>query len=245
MAEVRLRQLVFASHDASDIETLQQVLGLQTPFADPGVAEFGLSNGVFALGDQFLEIVVPTQPGTAAGRFIDRSGGQGGYMAIFQTDDLAGVRARADAASIRRVWNVDLPDIDASHMHPADIGAAIVSVDEPRPPASWRWGGPDWTARAAPGAILGAELTSPDPEKLATRWASLLGIACQKIGDGWQLSLAGGTISVRSGDTDRLSAFHIRVPSPDEALKRAASAGLATSAGSFHAMGVKVCLKPD
>ena len=40
---------------------------------------------MFALGDQFLEVVVPVEDETAAGRFIDRTGGQGGYMAIFQT----------------------------------------------------------------------------------------------------------------------------------------------------------------
>ena len=132
MSPPRLRQLVIAANSLDTADTLQSVLGLGEPFPDPGVGEFGLVNAVFAIGDQFLEVVVPTAGTAPAQRFIDR-GGEGGYMAIFQTDDMAALRTRVDGLSIRRVWNIDLPDISASHLHPADIGGAIVSVDEPRP----------------------------------------------------------------------------------------------------------------
>ena len=137
MSPPRLRQLVIAANSLDTADTLQSVLGLGEPFPDPGVSEFGLVNAVFAIGDQFLEVVVPTTDKAPARRFIDR-GGEGGYMAIFQTDDMAALRTRVDGLSIRRVWNIDLPDISASHLHPADIGGAIVSVDEPRPAGSWR-----------------------------------------------------------------------------------------------------------
>ncbi|MEC7290308.1 MAG: hypothetical protein VXW22_09500, partial [Pseudomonadota bacterium] len=158
----RIRQLVFASYDHDDIAQLKRVLGLGEGFVDPGVQTFGLTNGVFALGDQFLEVVVPTEDNTAAGRFIDRTQGMGGYMAIFQTPDLNGVRERADARQIRRVWNTDRDDISASHLHPADIGAAIVSIDEARPEGSWLWGGPDWAANSQPGAITQLDVTAID-----------------------------------------------------------------------------------
>src|SRR5688572_32086468 len=93
------------------------------------------------LGDTFVEVVSPARDDTAAGRFLDRRG-DGAYMAMFQLDDLAGARARAAALGIREVWSVDLDDISAVHLHPADIGAAIVSLDRPVPPESWRWAGP-------------------------------------------------------------------------------------------------------
>ena len=245
MAAPRLRQLVFASAQVEDIAQLQAVLGLGEPFTDPGVAEFGLTNGVFALGDQFLEVVVPTQDATAAGRFLQRSHGQGGYMAIFQCANIDALRARADAANIRRVWNVDLPDIRASHMHPADIGAAIVSVDEARPAGSWRWGGPDWSARSAQGALLGADLISPDPQALARRWAELLDLTPQQIGDKWRFELADAAITVSPGANERLTAFHIRINDPVGALQRAASAGLRCFEHGFHMIGVDVCLVLD
>ena len=83
----RLRQLVIASETTDTIDTLKTVFALGEPFPDPGVAEFGLVNGVFAIGDQFLEVVVPTVETAPAARFMAR-GGPGGYMAIFEIDDM-------------------------------------------------------------------------------------------------------------------------------------------------------------
>jgi hypothetical protein len=41
------------------VEGLHAVFGLATGYQDPGVADFGLENHDFALGDQFLELVSP------------------------------------------------------------------------------------------------------------------------------------------------------------------------------------------
>src|SRR5262249_5880592 len=82
---MRLRQVALpAAAVDPTLAALQRVLGLGEPFRDPGVTEFGLVNGVFALGDTFLEVVSPARPGTTAGRWLERRGGDAGYMAIFQ-----------------------------------------------------------------------------------------------------------------------------------------------------------------
>ncbi len=55
---VRLRQAVLVADELEPLAArLQAELALQEPFRDPGVAEFGLVNVVFALGDCFLEVV--------------------------------------------------------------------------------------------------------------------------------------------------------------------------------------------
>src|SRR5271157_5338023 len=93
---VRLRQAVLVAADLEPAATmLREGLGLLEPFRDPGVGEFGLENVVFALGDCFLEVVSPTRPDTAAGRYLARHGGDGGYMVIFDLEDLEGARERA------------------------------------------------------------------------------------------------------------------------------------------------------
>ena len=51
----RIRQLVWACESLASADDLKRLLDLGEPFADPGVAEFGLENAVFAIGDQFLE----------------------------------------------------------------------------------------------------------------------------------------------------------------------------------------------
>ena len=164
---MRLRQAVLAAGDLEAVAgALRSVLGLGEPFHDPGVGFFGLTNSVFALGDCFLEVVSPAQDGTAAGRYIDRHGGDCGYMVIFDLEDLGGARARARELGMRVVWQVDLPDISATHLHPADTRGAIVSLDQSRPYGSWRWGGPEWTARvgtAAPGRLAGIAIAVEDP----------------------------------------------------------------------------------
>jgi hypothetical protein len=179
---VRLRQAVLVAADLDAVAgRLRAELGLGEPFADPGVAEFGLRNAVFALGDTFVEVISPAQEGTAAGRHLERLGGDGGYMVLFEVPDQEAARSRVREAGVRIVWQIDLPDISGTHLHPADTGGALVSLDQPVPPGSWRWGGPDWEARSAPLSIAGVVVEVPDPGVTAWRWEAVLGEAAPGV----------------------------------------------------------------
>src|SRR3954468_19275227 len=183
MPGVRLRQALLVAAELDPVVAeLRSELGFGEPFADPGVGEFGLHNAVFAVGDQFVEVIAPTRDGTAAGRHLERLGGDGGYMVIFQLDDLEGARARVADLGIRVVWQIDLPDISGTHLHPADTRGALVSLDRPIPPESWRWGGPGWEARATPGGVLGVTIGVREPEAVAERWGEVLGIDPARAG---------------------------------------------------------------
>ncbi|HWK16898.1 MAG TPA: VOC family protein [Solirubrobacteraceae bacterium] len=201
---VRLRQAVLVAPDLEPAASaLQQGLGLGEPYRDPGVAEFGLTNAVFAIGDCFLEVIAPARPGTAAGRYLERYGA-GGYMVLFDLEDLDGARDRAERLGIRVVWRIDLPDISGTHLHPADIGGAIVSLDRSRPYGSWRWGGPDWTGRvapAAPGRLTGVTVAVSDPAAVAGRWGEVLGVAPSGAAAGsLELELDNAKVSFVSAD---------------------------------------------
>jgi hypothetical protein len=177
---LRLRQAVLAVEELEPVAAaLRAALGLQEPYRDPGVGEFGLENVVFALGDCFLELISPTRADTAAGRYLSRRGGDGGYMVIFDLEDLEGARSRAQELGVRTVWQIDLPDISGTHLHPADMRGAIVSLDRSRPYGTWRWGGPAWTGATgvgAPGRLAGITIAVADPEAVAARWAEVLGV---------------------------------------------------------------------
>ncbi len=185
------------------VEELRSALPLGEPYADPGVGYFGLRNAVMPLGDTFVEVVSPVQEGTAAGRFLDRRG-DGAYMAMFQIDDLAGARGRAAALGVREVWSGDFDDISAVHLHPADIGAAIVSLDRPVPPESWRWGGP-WHPHGD-AHTTGLTLSARDADALGARWREVLGT----------LELDDGRVDVQPGDEDAIVAFHVSGLGADE-----------------------------
>ena len=240
---LRIRQIVLAAHDLdSTVDRLTTVLGVSVAYRDPQVAEFGLHNALMPIGDQFLEVVSPLAPGTAAGRLLERRG-DSGYMIILQTDDLARDRDRFDLLGVRIVWQASYDDIRAMHLHPKDIGGAIVSVDQPNPPASWRWAGPEWekhVSREGAQRVLAAEVEARDPRAMAQRWAEVLGLpAPEKRGASWCLVLADGTLDfVEAGSRgDGLSAFTLALESPPTALSQARSIGLPTQGHSVTVCG--------
>ena len=158
---------------------LEAALPVRDPFRDPGVGHFGLANAVYALGDTFIEVVSPTQPDTAAGRYLDRRGGDCGYMAMFELDDETAVRQRLDRLGVRTVWQTTHEDIVDLHLHPKDMTGAIVALDITKPRGSWRWGGPAWTGTIpehGDGGLLGLAVGAVDPAATATRWGAVLDV---------------------------------------------------------------------
>lgn len=194
----RLRQVVLAATDLPTVAArLEADLGLAAPFHDAGVGHFGLHNAVYAVGDTFIEIVSPVRDGTAAGRYLERRGGDCGYMVMFQVDDVAATRARIADLGVRVVWDTAHDDIVDLHLHPKDVPGAIVALDVVDPPGSWRWGGPAWTARVpdhGPGGVVGLTVAAVDPQATARRWAEVLGLAAPTEP---ALTLAGGAQQVR------------------------------------------------
>ncbi len=205
-SRVRLRQAVLVASELEPVASaLRSALGLDEPFRDPGVGAFGLANVVFALGDCFIEVVSPIEPDTAAGRYLARHGGDGGYMAIFDIEDLEGARERALGLDVRVAWEIDLPDISTTHLHPADMHGAIVSLDRSEPYGTWRWGGPRWTGQTgtgAPGRLAGITLAVSDPAAVAARWAEVLGLDVSG-GERPVLRLDGGEVHFETAASER------------------------------------------
>src|SRR5258707_5972370 len=84
---VRLRQIcLVAPHLEPVISDIADIMGLSVCYRDGNVAKYGLENALLPVDTILLEVVAPTQPGTAAGRFLDKTGGRGRYHAIFCCD---------------------------------------------------------------------------------------------------------------------------------------------------------------
>src|ERR1700710_1141249 len=94
-AMLRLRQIALVARDLDPVVAeLHKELGVEIAFRDPSVDTFGLQNAVMPIGNQFLEVVAPIKESTAAGRYLDRRKGDGGYMVILQCDEHAARKAR-------------------------------------------------------------------------------------------------------------------------------------------------------
>lgn len=227
----RIRQAVVAARDLARVEQeIGQVFGLEIAYRDPGVAFFGLVNAVLPVGTTFLEVVSPSRSGTTASRFLERRG-DAGYMLLVQTDDLAGDRRRLAELGIREVWSAELDDIAAVHLHPSDTGGAILSLDQPVPASSWRWGGPDWErARRTDivDAVTAVEFGAREPSALAVRWARILGKEAA-IGDTGRIALDGSALRfVPIGEKRRegLAAIELHARSAGNAVDNARRLGV-------------------
>jgi hypothetical protein len=237
---LRIRQIVLAARDlAATVAQFQALFGIRVCYRDPEVEKFGLENALMAIGDQFLEVVSPIRADTAVGRHLDRHG-DSGYMLILQTDDLARAQARLDQLSVRIVWRAAHPDIKAVHLHPKDIGAALISIDEATPPESWRWAGPNWkqyTELEAGKRVLAVTLSARYPDAMSRRWAQVLGAAPPaKSHDGFCIQIDGGALEFIQANTDVISGFRIAVMRPSQVLEAARSQEL-----TLHGDSVSIC----
>ena len=181
---MKLRQCVFVCKDLeSSREELCDILGIDVAYRDPGVAKWGLVNVVCPIGNDFLEIVTPSQPGTSAGRYIERRKGDGGYMVILQVDDAKAERARVTGLGIRAVAQKDLPEYNYTHFHPSDTTGVLLSLDTTfAPPGVYQklWWPPaekDWVAHRrsdVTNGLAGVEIQHEDPDAAAAQWSKIL-----------------------------------------------------------------------
>ena len=246
---MRLRQIALVGKDLDAIRAdVVDVLGLGEAYDDPGVGRYGLRNQVWPIGDTFLEVVSPKEPGTTAGRLIDKRGGDGGYMAIFQTDDLAKARARVAARGVRIVDQADRNGASFTHLHPKDVPGAIVSIDAMEPAARWEWGGPNWQKHVKTDVateIRGCEIQADDPDAVSARWAEVLDLARERAGDGWRIGLDGGElrfVTPKDGRGEGLGAFDVAVRDPEAARARARARGCLDANGDVVLSGTRVRL---
>ncbi len=198
---MRLRQIALLARDLDQtVADVCAVLGLEVAFRDPGVAVFGLANAVLPVGDTFLEVVSPVRDDASAARLLARRGGDTGYMVIVQVGDLAAARERMRREQVRIVFEHAHADGHTAtiHLHPRDVGGAILSLDESKPPGSWDWAGREWqrhVRRDVVTAITGATLASDDAAGLAAHWGSLLDRPASALGGGvFAIALDGATL---------------------------------------------------
>lgn len=178
-----------------------QELGLEVCFRDAGLDKFGLRHGLYAIGDHLLEVVVPKREGTTAERYLQRRAGDGGYMVLVQVDDLETERERVTNAGFRIVHEASGDGIDGIHLHPREVGGAILSIDQATPAESWGWAGHDWKYHAKTDVVndlVAVEIQSDDPTAMTATWSRALGLPAS---DNNTIELADGTIRfVESAD---------------------------------------------
>ncbi len=243
---LRLRQICLAAPRLEPVlEDLQAIFGLSICHRDPGLAAYGLENALLPVGTDFLEVVAPVQDDTAAGRFIQRSRGHGGYMAIFQADDPRARQASAAALGLRTAHEIDRPDYQSVQLHPRDCRAAFIelghSTGGEQRMGSWWPAGAHWQAHVRTEhtlRLLGIRLESPDPAALAALWSAILATPLDN-GDTLQLRVEQTLLSFEAGPADALGTVVLAVADPAATLRRAIDRGHRIETDNrFHLAGV-------
>jgi hypothetical protein len=181
---IYLRQICLVANQlAPVIEDFEEIFGLEVCFVDKGVAVFGLENSLMPVGTNFIEVVSPIKEDTAAGRYLKRRNGDGGYMVICQCDSHETQRARKARVvplNIRIAWEHETKSFHALQLHPADTGGAFFEIDwdaKGEPQGNWEpAGGDGWPAAVRTDVVKGyqaVELQSADARGLAERWSSI------------------------------------------------------------------------
>ena len=227
------------------VNDLCELFNFEVAFNDPGVAHFGLENAVIPIGTDFLEVVSPVEENTTAGRYLNKRGGDGGYMIIIQVDKFEDSQKLVNEYNIKTVWETDLPKAKAMHLHPKQMGGAILSLDWMEPKESWKWAGPNWEKNISGPikGIDGVEIQSDDPELMLNTWLRVLGGVER---DHENKILLDNTWIKFSQATDGrgpgISAFSLKAENSNEIIERAQNLGFMVD-DKITIGGVKFYLK--
>jgi hypothetical protein len=244
---MRLRQIcLVAPHLEPVISDIAAIMGLDVCYRDGNVAKYGLENALLPVDTILLEVVAPFEPGTAAGRFIDRTNGRGGYMAIFCCDDPDERAAHAKKIGVRVANVIDHAPYHGVQLHPRDCRAAFIEFNHTAgsddilglyPPA-----GPDWQKsirKDVTQALTGVEMQGPDPQDLAEHWGRIIGIPVTKSQTGEpELALPNCAFRFVKGASDIMSGLTFRVADIDAVRHAAKARGAPVSEDSFLLGGV-------
>ncbi len=252
---LRLRQICLVATGLEPaVSTLCSVLGTVVCYMDPHVAKYGLVNALMPIGNTFLEVVAPTETGTAAGRYLDRRGGEGGYMVILDCDAIEPWISHLAGVEVRVANDLGYPGAYRGlQLHPRDTGGALLEInhshdgvwDGPYHPAGPRWAGA--FGAEAEDAIVAAELQSPDPARLAARWSAILRRPVQKTGDALLIALDRGTLRfvlATDGRNEGLGGIDVCIPRHERARTAARRKDIVEDDGALMMGGIRIRLVP-
>lgn len=256
---IRLRQICLVAEKlAPVIDDFKAIFAVDVCFEDPAVAAFGLENSLMPIGGNFLEVVAPVKENTAAGRYLKRRNGDGGYMVICQCDthetQLAR-KARAAALNVRIAWEHEGgKTFHGMQLHPADTGGAFFEIDwDARGEPEGHWtpaGGSEWVSRMHTDVVKyysAVELQAADPRGLAERWSSIAGIPLRKDSQGhFEMPLENASVrfvEATDGRGEGLGGVDIAVPDRTRLLTAAAARGCKVSDDQVMICGVRFNLR--
>jgi hypothetical protein len=250
---LRLRQVCLVAADLErEAQLFKDLLGLEECYRDPNVAHYGLENVLFPVGTDFIEIVSPTRPGTAAGRFLERHHGRHGYMIIMDCEDPRQRQQHCERLGVRTANTIEHTGYLGVQLHPKDTGGAMLEFNRTRdgddPSGAYGPAGENWQRairRDVAQRLLAAEIECSDVAALARHWSGILERPVHMQTEGRaKISLDSGAIEFRSADISQavMAGIVLEVTSSHRVMEKAASLGCIAADGALWVSGVRIRL---
>lgn len=249
---LRLRQVCLVAENLErEARLVGSLFGLDVCYRDPNVAKYGLANVLFPIGTDFLEIVSPTRPGTAAGRFLERNDGRYGYMIIMDCAQPSARQAHCESIGVRAANVIRHEAYLGLQLHPKDTGGAMLEFNRteggedsmgPYSPA-----GPGWQKflrRDVTRRLVAAEIECANPDGFSARWSEILQKPSRKAEGGNEIGLDPGLIRFRESALGHavLAGIELQVANRAAIQAKARELGCLDHAGEVQVCGIRVRL---
>ena len=251
---LRLRQICLVAASLEPVaDDICAVFGVEVCHRDPNVNRYGLHNALMPFGPTFIEVVAPL-PGkgpaeTAAGRYLQRLGGDGGYMVIMDCEDALRWRAWFESLGVRITNKLEYPRYTGNQLHPKDVGGTLMSMGHDINGddlwGNWNAAGDHWkehVRRERVECIAAGRTQTDDPLRLATRWGQVLRRPVQQDGSGIHVDLDNAPlhfVAPRNGRGETMQGLDIRANDVPAILAAARARNLPTGPDTLVLCGIE------
>lgn len=249
---LRARHLCLITDDLARAKRdVPYIFGVGLAYIDPEVEVFEIENALYTFGLSLLEVAQPIKPMAATRRFLDQTGGRGGYVIAFNCSDAVERGKRANALGVRTIADLDYThgNFRAIQLHPKDCHGVMLEFDHTEGGDHilgplYAAGGKGWPASVDISQTVGYSeivMRTPDPKATAELWSKMLGRSAEKDGDRYRIGMDMFPLvfeQVADGERACFAAIGVKVKDAGKVLAAARERGYPVSADSFDMCGV-------
>ena len=176
----KLRQIAMMVNDLPEsIDLYGRILGMEASRVGE-LPQFGLKNAVLPAGNgTFVELLAPSDQGSAGARFLQRRG-EAPYLMIFETREYDRLIPHLRDLGVRITGETQHDGTRSAFLHPASCNGAFLEIievtDSDNP---WPAAGPDWEASDhLPGTVQLRQMAVivNDLDDAINHWSRMFGL---------------------------------------------------------------------
>ncbi len=209
-----IRQVIIGAGDMEQAsKEMRTAFGLAKGFADPLLEGINMDDETFRVGpESHLELVGALTDETPIAKWCQKVGGGGGYGLAIQVPALGPFLERAESLGARTIEDIVVYERRIVQLHPGDLGI-LVELDEIPQAEQWFWDDVEAEKSENPviDDVLAVEISNPDPEAIAQKWATLFDVPVETVDGVLQIAIGARVARFVKGDVKMMTGCDVRV----------------------------------